>query len=78
MYNSELETGIIRGKRQTMLSVSRWIGRRVELARKSVGSVDSALLLELTLGALESLQGKIDRQVSDGVRTLDCSDFLPE
>jgi hypothetical protein len=78
MYNSELETGIIRGKRQTMMSVSSWIAKKVELARSSTGTADSGLVLELMLAALDTLRQKIDGQVSNGVKTLDCSDFLPE
>lgn len=78
MATSEIEMGIIRGKRQTMISVSTWIGKKVELTRKTAGTVDKGLILDLLLGALEGLKGSIDRQVNGGVKTLDCSDFLPE
>lgn len=79
MINDELETGIIRGKRQTMISVSSWIAKKVRLARETAqGCENGGLVLELMLGALESLRESIDRQVSDGVCTLDCGDFLPE
>ena len=78
MATSEIEMGIIRGKRQTMISVSTWIGKKVELTRNTAGTVDKGLILDLLLGALEGLKGSIDRQVSDGVCTLDCGDFLPE
>ena len=78
MKPNELETGMIRGKRLTMISVSSWIGKKVELARKTARNADSGLVLELTLGALENLQNRINRQVRNGVVTLDCGDFLPE
>lgn len=78
MATSEIEMGIIRGKRQTMISVSTWIEKKVRLARETSRSENSGLVLELVLGALEGLKGSIDRQVSNGVRTLDCGDFLPE
>ena len=78
MATSEIEMGIIRGKRQTMLEVSRWIGKKVELTRKTAGTVDKGLILDLLLGSLDNLKGSIDRQVGNGVRTLDCGDFLPE
>lgn len=78
MATSEIEMGIIRGKRQTMISVSSWIAKKVRLARETSRSENSGLVLELVLGALEGLKGSIDRQVSGGVKTLDCGDFLPE
>lgn len=78
MATSEIEMGIIRGKRQTMISVSTWIEKKVRLARETSRSENSGLVLELVLGALEGLKGSIDRQVSGGVKTLDCGDFLPE
>lgn len=78
MKTNELEMGIIRGKRLTMISISSWIGKKVELARETAGTAGSGLVLELTLGALENLQNRINSQVSNGVNTLDCSDFLPE
>ena len=78
MATSEIEMGIIRGKRQTMISVSTWIEKKVRLARETSRSENSGLVLELVLGALEGLKGSIDRQVGNGVRTLDCGDFLPE
>lgn len=78
MYRSELETGIIRGKRQTMISVAYWIERKVELARKTSGTDNAGLVLELTLCAFSTLKEKIDEQVKNGVNTIDCSDFLPK
>ena len=78
MATSEIEMGIIRGKRQTMISVSTWIGKKVELTRNTAGTIDKGLILDLLLGALEGLKGSIDRQVNGGVKTLDCGDFLPE
>lgn len=78
MQNTELETGILSGKRQTMVSVSYWIGGKVELARRTSETEDAGKVLELTLFALETLKRKIDGQLRKGVNTIDCSDFLPE
>lgn len=75
---NELEIGMIRGKRQTMVSVSSWIADKVELARRSSRTEDSGKVLELTLLALDALKQKIDAQLYRGVNTLDCSDFIPE
>ena len=78
MATSEIEMGIIRGKRQTMISVSTWISEKVRLARETACGENSALVLELTLASLEGLLRKMEGQIRDGVRTLDCGDFLPE
>ncbi len=75
---NELETGIIRGKRQTMVSVSSWIGDKVELARDTSRTESADKVLELTLLALDSLKKRIDAQLHSGVKTIDCEDFLPE
>lgn len=75
---TELETGVIRGKRQTMVSVSSWIGSKVELAKRTARTEDADKVLELTIVALNALKKKIDKQLHDGVKTTDCRDFLPE
>ena len=36
------------------------------------------MALELTLVALNALKKKIDAQLLDGVKTIDCADFLPD
>lgn len=78
MHNTELETGILSGKRQTMVSVSSWIGGKLELAKDTSRTEDAEKVLELTLVALKALKKKIDGQLRKGVNTIDCSDFLPE
>lgn len=78
METNELETGIIRGKRKTMISVSSWLSRRLELARRTSATEDPGKVLELTLLALDTLCSKMDEQIRNGVKTIDCSDFLPE
>lgn len=78
MYRNELETGMIRGKRLTMISISDWLSKKVQLARKSMTGDNGDMILSLTLCALDNLKESIDRQVRNGVVTLDCSDFLPE
>lgn len=78
METKELETGMIRGKRQTMVTVSSWIADKVELARATSRTESAEKVLELTLVALNALKKKIDAQLLDGVKTIDCADFLPE
>ena len=75
---NELETGIIRGKRKTMISVSSWLSRRLELAKRCSETSGSEKALSLTLLALDTLCSKMDEQIRNGVKTIDCSDFLPE
>ena len=75
---NELETGMIRGKRQTMVTVSSWIADKVELARHTSRTESAEKVLELTLVALNALKKKIDAQLLDGVKTIDCADFLPD
>lgn len=75
---NELETGMIRGKRQTMVTVSSWIADKVELARATSRTESAEKVLELTLVALNALKKKIDAQLLDGVKTIDCADFLPD
>lgn len=75
---NELETGMIRGKRQTMVTVSSWIADKVELARATSRTESADKVLELTLVALNALKKKIDKQLLDGVKTIDCADFLPD
>ena len=78
METNELETGMIRGKRQTMVTVSSWIADKVELARATSRTESAEKVLELTLVALNALKKKIDAQLLDGVKTIDCADFLPD
>ena len=75
---NELETGMIRGKRQTMVTVSSWIAEKVELARATSRTESADKVLEFTLFALNALKKKIDEQLLDGVKTIDCADFLPD
>ncbi|MBO6063451.1 MAG: hypothetical protein J6P62_05700 [Bacteroidales bacterium] len=75
---NELETGMIRGKRQTMVTVSSWIADKVELARATSRTESAEKVLELTLVAMNALKKKIDEQLLDGVKTIDCADFLPD
>ena len=78
METNERETGMIRGKRQTMVTVSSWIADKVELARATSRTESAEKVLELTLVALNALKKKIDAQLLDGVKTIDCADFLPD
>lgn len=78
MNRTELETGMLSGKRQTMLSVSGWISEKIRIARASAEKLDSATVLSLTLAALETLKDRMDSQLKNGVDTLDFGDFLPK
>ena len=59
-------------------ALSSWIAEKVELARRTSETEDDGLVLELTLYALDALKKRIDAQLRDGVKTIDCSDFIPE